>query len=71
MNIERLRMFGGNKVTIDKVLWDKIKKYASIAGYSSPQEFVLYALEKEMAILEEADSDEEIRKKLKGLGYIS
>lgn len=64
-------MFGGNKVTIDKVLWDKIRRYASIAGYSSPQEFVLYALEKEMAILEEADSDEEIRKKLKGLGYIS
>jgi hypothetical protein len=28
-------------------------------------------LEKELAGLEEADSDEEIKKKLKGLGYIS
>jgi hypothetical protein len=71
INFKELKMFGGNKVTIEKVLWEKIKKYASIAGYSSPEEFVLYALEKEMAILEEADSDEEIKKKLKGLGYIS
>jgi hypothetical protein len=56
--IKELQMFGGNKVTIEKALWE-------------PEEFVLYALEKEMAILEEADSDEEILKKLKGLGYIS
>ena len=64
IDIKELKMFGGNKVTIEKVLWEKIKKYASIAGYSSPEEFVLYALEREMAILEEADSDEEILKKL-------
>ena len=50
---------------------EKISKYASVAGYSSPDEFVLHALEKEMAVLEEAESDEEIKKKLKGLGYIS
>ena len=64
-------MFGSHKVKIEKELWEKISKYASVAGYSSPDEFVLHALEKEMAILEEAESDEEIKKKLKGLGYIS
>ena len=64
-------MFSSDKVKIDKELWEKIKKYSSAAGYSSPDEFVLHALEKEIAILEEADSDEEIKKKLKGLGYIS
>jgi hypothetical protein len=32
---------------------------------------VVHALEKELANLEEADSDEEIRNKLRGLGYIS
>ncbi len=64
-------MFGSHKVKIENELWEKISKYSEMAGYSSPDEFVLHALEKEMAILEEADSDEEIKKKLRGLGYIS
>ena len=64
-------MFGGNKVKLDKDLLEKVKKYAKAAGYSSPEEFVTHALEKEIAQLEEADSEEEIRKKLQGLGYIS
>jgi len=64
-------MFGGPKVKIDKDLLEKIKKYAAIAGYSSPDEFIHHALEKEILTLEEADSEEEIKKKLKGLGYIS
>jgi len=42
-----------------------------MAGYSSVDEFVTHALEKEMAQLEEADSEEDVRKKLQGLGYIS
>ncbi len=64
-------MFGGPKVKIEKSLWEKIKRCAALAGYSSPEEFVIHALEKQLATLEEADSDDEIRKKLKGLGYIS
>lgn len=64
-------MFGSCKVKIDPVLWDRIKKYARIAGYASPEEFVTHVIEKEMALLEQADSDEEIKKKLRGLGYIS
>jgi len=64
-------MFGDPKIKIDKDLLEKIKKYAAIAGYSSPEEFVHHALEKEIAILEEADSEEDIKKKLRGLGYIS
>jgi hypothetical protein len=40
-------------------------------GYSSVEEFITHALEKELAVLEEADSEEEIRKRLQGLGYIS
>ena len=64
-------MFGGPKVKIEKALWEKIKRCAALAGYSSPEEFVIHALEKQLATLEEADSDDEIRKKLKGLGYIT
>ena len=62
-------MFGNLK--LDKALLKKVKMYARIAGYSSAEEFITHALEKEIAILEEADSEEEIRKKLQGLGYIS
>lgn len=59
------------KIKIDKGLLEKIKKYAELAGYSSPEEFITHCLEKEVAKLEESDSEEEIKKKLKGLGYIS
>jgi len=61
----------GSRVKLDKGLLKKIRMYAKIAGYSSAEEFITHALEKEIAQLEEADSEEEIRKKLQGLGYIS
>ncbi len=64
-------MFGGSKINLDKGLLARVKKFADIAGYSSVEEFVTHALEKELAVLEEADSEEEIKKKLQGLGYIS
>lgn len=63
-------MFGKN-VKLDKDILEKVKKYASIAGYSSPEEFITHALEKELAQLEDAGSEEEIKKRLRGLGYIS
>jgi metal-responsive CopG/Arc/MetJ family transcriptional regulator len=59
------------KVKIDKALLDKIRKYAEMSGYSSVEEFIAHCLEKEVAKIEDADSEEEIKKKLKGLGYIS
>lgn len=58
------------KIKIDKALLDKVRKYAEMSGYSSVEEFVTHLLEKEIAKIEEADSEEEIKKKLKGLGYI-
>ena len=64
-------MFGTTKVKLDSDLVSKIKRYSDIAGYSSAEEFITHALEKELALLEDAGSEEEIRKRLKGLGYIS
>lgn len=64
-------MFGYTKVKLETGLVDKIKRYAEIAGYSSPEEFITHALEKELAKLEDASSEEEIKKRLQGLGYIS
>jgi hypothetical protein len=62
-------MFGPT-IKLNKDLWDRIKKCAGAAGYSSPEEFVEHILERELAKLEDASSDEEIVKKLQGLGYI-
>ena len=64
-------MFGFTKVKLEKDLVARVKKYSDIAGYSSPEEFITHALEKELAQLEDADSEEEIKKRLQGLGYIS
>ena len=62
---------GKAKVKLDKGLFEKVEKYAGMSGYASPEEFIVHLLEKEIAKIEEADSEEEIKKKLKGLGYIS
>jgi metal-responsive CopG/Arc/MetJ family transcriptional regulator len=59
------------KVKLDNDLVAKVKRYADLAGYSSAEEFITHALEKELAKLEDADSEEEIKKRLRGLGYIS
>ncbi len=64
-------MFSSNKIKLDPDLLAKVKRYAEIAGYSSPEEFITHALEKELAKLEDADSEEEIKQRLRGLGYIS
>jgi hypothetical protein len=57
-------------VKFDKDFWARIQRIAAAAGYSSPREFVLHVIEKELARLEDAGSQEEIVEKLKGLGYI-
>lgn len=61
----------GSKIKLDKDLLARIRKISDIAGYSSVEEFIAHALEKELAKLEDADSEEEIKKRLKGLGYLS
>jgi metal-responsive CopG/Arc/MetJ family transcriptional regulator len=61
----------GNRVKLDKALLEKIKRYADLAGYSSVDEFIAHALEKAIAELEQSESEQELKKKLKGLGYIS
>jgi Arc/MetJ-type ribon-helix-helix transcriptional regulator len=62
---------GGSKVKLDKELYERIKKAAELGGYSSVDEFVVHVLEKELAQIDDGASDEEIKKRLEGLGYIS
>jgi hypothetical protein len=57
-------------IKLNKDLIGRIRKCSEAAGYSSPDEFVQHVLEREVAKLEEAESKEEIERKLKGLGYL-
>jgi metal-responsive CopG/Arc/MetJ family transcriptional regulator len=64
-------MFDKKSVKLDKALVARVERYAAIAGYSSAEEFIAHALEKELSKLDGATSEEEIKKRLRGLGYIS
>ncbi len=59
------------KIKLEKDLYDRIKKYAELAGYSSVDEFVAHVLENELSSVDEAASEEEMKERLKGLGYLS
>jgi hypothetical protein len=64
-------MFGGSSVKIDKELLARVRRLAERAGYSSAEEFIVHVLEKELAKLEDAGTEEELKNRLRGLGYIS
>lgn len=64
-------MFGGAKIRIEKGLYERAKKVAEIAGYSSVDEFITHLIEKELAKIEDAKGDDQVKERLKGLGYIS
>jgi len=58
------------KIRISRGLYEKLKTAAETKGYSSADEFALHILEKAAAEAEEAASEEEVRKRLQGLGYL-
>ena len=67
-------MFGFGKTVslkLDRDLYDRVKKIADVAGYATTEEFVAHVLEKELIHFEDSKNDEDIRAKLRGLGYIS
>ncbi|HTW67745.1 MAG TPA: hypothetical protein VME17_24185 [Bryobacteraceae bacterium] len=57
-------------VKIEKSLCQRAQLAAAKAGYSSRDEFIEHAIEKELAHYEEGESKEDVIRKLKGLGYI-
>ena len=64
-------MFGRSSVKLDNALLDRVRRLAARAGYASAEEFIVHVLEKELAKLEDAGSEEELKNRLRGLGYIS
>jgi hypothetical protein len=63
-------MFSRNKVQLTPELYERAVAAAQKAGYSSVEEFVAHAVEKELAGIEEAEAMDAVTKQLKGLGYL-
>ena len=60
----------GPKIKLDRDLYARLARGAEAAGYSSTEEFIRHTLEKAAAGLESVDSEEEIKQRLQGLGYL-
>ncbi len=58
------------KIKIERALYERLTLIAEQAGYSTVEELVQHVLEKTAAELETAQSEAEVRKRMKGLGYI-
>ena len=63
-------MLSKTTVRLNKTICERARRAATAAGYSSLEEFVEHALEKELANHEASQSKEELARKLKGLGYL-
>jgi hypothetical protein len=66
-------MFSNSSIKIEKKLLEKARSHAQQAGYSSVEEFVIHLIERELEKQSgsSAEEEEEMKNKLKGLGYIS
>ena len=62
----------GSKIKLDRDLFERCQKHAKEIGYSSVQEFVIHAIEKELRDREKKSLEDKkaITDRLKGLGYI-
>jgi metal-responsive CopG/Arc/MetJ family transcriptional regulator len=58
------------KVKLETALYERVKKVSDLAGYASPEEFIVHMIEKELAKLETADSPADVTERLRGLGYL-
>jgi hypothetical protein len=63
-------MLSKTTVKLNKAICERARQAASTAGYSSLEEFVEHAVEKELANHEASRSKDELVRKLKGLGYL-
>lgn len=59
------------KIKIDRDLYQKVRQVSQNAGYASVEEFVSHLLEKIVETPDTWDNDEDVVKRLQGLGYIS
>ena len=58
------------KIKIDPALYDRAKRAAEVAGYSSVDEFVAHCIENEIQKLKIDEAESRVADQLRGLGYI-
>ena len=58
------------KIKIDSGLFDRAKRAAEAAGYSSVEEFIADCVEKEIQRLKVDEQEGQVSDQLRGLGYI-
>jgi hypothetical protein len=64
-------MFGSDtKIKLANPLYERLAAIARAGGYSSTEEFIVHILEKEAAKFDDSADDAEVKKQLRGLGYI-
>jgi hypothetical protein len=58
------------KITVDAGLYDRAKRAAEAAGYSSVEEFIAHCIEKGIEQQKVDDAESQVADQLRGLGYI-
>ncbi|HQU47117.1 MAG: hypothetical protein B7Z73_13710 [Planctomycetia bacterium 21-64-5] len=58
------------KVKIDPGLYDRAKRAAETAGYSSVDEFIAHSIENELKKQNADEAEARVADQLRGLGYI-
>ena len=58
------------RIKIDPGLYDRAKRAAEAAGYSSVDEFIAHCVENELKKLKVDDAESQVADQLRGLGYI-
>jgi hypothetical protein len=64
-------VFQSHRVKLDPDLLARAKRCASTAGYASVDEFVAHVVERAVRELEDSGDEQELKRRLKGLGYLS
>ncbi len=59
-----------SKITIESNLYERARKAAANAGYSSVEELVATAIENELKRIGEEQAESQVSDQLRGLGYI-
>lgn len=58
------------KIKLSRTLYDRLARLAQIKGYASVDEYIRHILEKAAAEADQDESEDKVRERLKGLGYL-
>jgi hypothetical protein len=58
------------KIKMESGLYDRAKRAAEVAGYSSVDEFIVHCVENELQKLKVDEAEKQVADQLRGLGYI-